>query len=448
VTDTHLVVGLGVTGRAVAAALGRRRIPVLLADDRPGDAARRFADEQGLELLVAPGDRVLEEAVRSCAAVVPSPGLPDRHPVFGAAAAAGVPVLSEFDLAAAWDDRPLLAVTGTNGKTTVTILVTEILQASGKRAVVAGNTDVPLVAAIDDDTVEVFVVEASSFRLRDTRRFTPAVATWLNLAPDHLDSHGSLDHYIACKARIWADQSADQVAIGNADDPVVLDHLRRAPGRRLTFGLAAGADYRVDDGLLRAPTGEELARVDELPRSLPHDLANALAAVATAIEGGADPAAVRPALLAHQGLPHRMALVGEAGDVRWYDDSKATAPHATLAAVRGLESVVLIAGGRNKGLDLGQLAAEAARIRSVVAIGEAAPEVAAAFDGIVPVTAARSMDEAVEEAASRARAGDAVVLSPACTSYDWYGSYAERGADFVRAVQALLTRAAAPGGAR
>ena len=435
---TYLVVGLGVTGRAVASALLRRGDAVAALDDRPGEEARRFAADTGIELSVAPEAPELRRLLTDAEALLPSPGIPDAHPSFAVARELQVPVLSEFDLAARWDERPVLAVTGTNGKTTVTTLVAEMLVASGTAAVLAGNTDVPLVAAIDDPAPEVFVVEASSFRLRDSQRFQPAVATWLNVAPDHLDSHATYDDYVASKARIWRDQSERDVAIGNADDPVVVEHLRGATARQVTFGLDAPADYRVDGPRLVGPGDEPLAAVEDLPRALPHDLANALAAAATALAGGATHEGIRDALHAHRGLPHRVALVGEAGGVRWYDDSKATAPHATLAALRGFDSVVLIAGGRNKGLDLGALAEAADRVRAVVAIGDAAAEVAAAFDGVRPVRAAASMDEAVRAAASLARPGDAVLLSPGCASFDWYSGYGERGDDFARAVGDLL----------
>jgi UDP-N-acetylmuramoylalanine--D-glutamate ligase len=177
--------------------------------------------------------------------------------------------------------------------------------------------------------------------------------------------------------------------------------------------------------------------VEELPRSLPHDVSNALAASASALESGASLDGVRAALREFQGLPHRVTLVGEAGGVRYYDDSKATVPHAVLAALRGFESVVLIAGGRNKGIDLSPLASEVDRVRAVVAIGEAAPEVERVFEGKRPVTVAASMDDAVAAAASAARPGDAVVLSPGCASFDWYRNYGERGDDFARAVGAL-----------
>ena len=437
-----LVAGLGVTGRAVLRGLVAHGDTAVAVDDRPGEEARALVESLGIPLVEAPDADALASLVGRASAVVPAPGLPDHHPVFALAAAAGVPIRSEFDLAAQWDDRPLVAITGTNGKTTVTELARAMLERSGRRAMAVGNTEVPLVAAIDDPDVDVFVVEASSFRLLHSERFAPAVGTWLNLAPDHLDNHADLAAYVAAKARIWAHQTPDQVAIGNADDPVVLRHLRLAVSRQETFGLSDVADHHRSGDRLVLADGSVLAEVAELPRALPHDLANALAAAATACAGGATVEGAHAALVAFRGLPHRVTLVGEAGGVRWYDDSKATAPHATLAAVAGFESVVLIAGGRNKGLDLSALATAAEHVRAVVAIGESAADVAEAFDGIRPVRPAASMDEAVAAAAALARPGDVVLLSPACASFDWYGSYAERGDDFVRAVGELLAGAA------
>jgi UDP-N-acetylmuramoylalanine--D-glutamate ligase len=449
-----LVVGLGVTGVAVARALIAHGHDVVAADDAPGPAARTAAQGLGLDVAEAPTADELAALVAGAEAVLPAPGLPARHPVFAAARAARVPILSEFDLAAWWDDRPLLAITGTDGKTTVTTLVRDMLVASGLAAVAVGNTPVPLVAAIDDPGTDVFVVEASSFRLAHSQRFAPAVGTWLNFAPDHLDSHPDMASYEAAKAGIWRDQSADQVAVGNADDAVVARHLAAARARPVTFALASDADFRLagppaPGGRLIGPVagrGEvEIARVEDLARALPHDIANGLAAAATALAGGASVDGVRRGLREFRGLPHRVALVGEAGGVRFYDDSKATTPHAAAAAIAGFDSVVLIAGGRNKGLDLGLIAGSAGPIRAVVAIGEAAPEVAAAFAGVRPVTRAASMDEAVRAAIDLARPGDAVVLSPGCASFDWYGSYGERGDDFARAVREVAGVAGAPG---
>lgn len=444
----HVVLGLGVTGQAVLRALVAHGEGVVVVDDAPTPAGRALAEALGVPLVATPTDDDLRAVVARSEAVVPSPGVPDHHPVFEAARAAGVPVLSEFDLATRWDDRPLVAITGTDGKTTVTELARAMFEADGRHAMAVGNTEVPFVAAIDDPTVDVFVVEASSFRLLHSRHFAPDVGTWLNVAPDHLDpsgvgSHASMADYIAAKARLWADQTEAQVAVGNADDPVVATELARALAQHVTFGLQPAADNHLIGERLVLDTGETLAEVRELHRSFPHDLANALAAAATVVHAGASVRAAREALLAFRGLPHRVTLVGEAGGVRWFDDSKATAPHATRAAVRAFPSVVLIAGGRNKGLDLAELVEEADHIRAVVAIGESGGEVAAAFDGHRPVRMATSMDDAVAEAASLSRSGDVVLLSPACASFDWYRSYSERGDDFVRAVQELLAGVAA-----
>jgi UDP-N-acetylmuramoylalanine--D-glutamate ligase len=433
--STALVLGLGVTGRAVARALVARGSKVIAVEDRPTDAHRAFAADLGLELLEAPDDAGLTEALGRVEVLLPSPGVPDRHPAF----ASGVPVRSEFDLAAEWDDRPIAAVTGTNGKTTVTTLVADMLRRSGREVAEAGNVETPLVEAIDDPTVEVFVVEASSFRLGHTHHWAPEAAGWLNFAPDHLDVHADLARYEAAKARIWADQGPDDTAVVNADDPVVAGHGGRA--RRRTFGFSGREDATVRDGVLLVDD-EPLLAVDDLRRALHHDQANALAAALLAGALGAPTDAIRGTLTTFDGLSHRVQLVGESGGVRWYDDSKATTPHATAAAVEAFDSVVLIAGGRNKGLDLHGLLGERGSVREVVAIGEAADDVADAVGDRAAVQEATSMGEAVDRAAAVALPGDAVVLSPGCASFDWYSSYGERGDDFARLVRAHLEREA------
>ncbi len=439
VPDRALVVGFGVTGQAVASALLAHGVAVRATDDRSTAGLRSIASEGGIELVASPDEATLRALVAESDAVFPSPGVPESHPVFELADATGVPVRSEFDLAAAWDDRPCLAVTGTDGKTTVITMVTAMLEASGIRAASAGNVDVPLVAAIEDPAVDVFVVEASSFRLARATSFRPRVATWLNVADDHQDVHRSVAAYQEAKARVWRNLSVDDLAVANADDPVVMSYASAVP-RLETFGLgrASGADWYVDEGRLRGPGDLDLIAIEELHRALPHDTANALAAAATALGGGAATSGIREALREFRSLPHRVELVGEADGVRFYDDSKATAPHATIAAVSGFPSAVLIAGGRNKALDLFALVAVTSHLRAVIAIGEAAPEVAAAFAGLRPVVTAGSMDEAVRAARELAVSGDAVVLSPACASFDWYSSYSERGNDFQRAVRELL----------
>lgn len=447
-----LLHGLGITNAAVARAAASHGLQVVLSDDGDPPGAAELADEVGAPLVLGPSADELEAAVVDVDAVVPAPGLPESHPLFALAARHGRPVLSEFDLAGAWDGRPVLAITGTNGKTTVTTLVTSMLEHSGVRAAAVGNLETPLVAAIDRDDLDVFVVEASSFRLARSRRFAPRVGTWLNFAEDHLDVHATTDDYREAKARIWADQDAEDTAVLCAEDPVVAAAAPSGPDgpRVLRFGLApvvdgAAVDFHERDGLLVAGDVELIA-VSELWSSLPHDRSNALAAAATALAGGATVEGVRSALREFRGLPHRVELIARTTGVRWYDDSKATAPHATLAALAGFDSVVLIAGGRNKGLDLSELHRGASQVRAVVGIGESAQEVLDAFPDR-PGRIASSMSHAVSIASELARSGDVVLLSPGCASFDWYGSYAERGEDFAAEVRSLVAREGSAAGA-
>lgn len=435
--DTDLaapvIVGFGIVGKALVRALTQRGVRPVVVEDRPDDSGRAAADELGIELVEAPDAERLDEVLARSSVLLPSPGVPDHHRCFVAAALAGVPVRSEFDLARMWDDRPLVAITGTNGKTTVTTIVTDGLERSGVAAAAVGNTDLPLIAAIDDETTEVFVVEASSFRLGHSHRFSPRVATWLNFAPDHLDAHASLAEYERAKASIWAHLDASATVIANADDPVVRSHLPKEGHIELFSLLDPTAEWGVVDRSLVGPEGPLMA-VDDLGRSRPHDVQNALAAAATGLAAGADRAAMAETLAYFTGLPHRLQLVGKWDGVEWYNDSKATVPQATEAAVGGFDSVVLIAGGRNKGLALDGLRSTVPPVRSVVAIGDAGDEVTAAFGQGVPVTTATSMDAAVAAANSIAEPGDVVLLSPGCTSFDWYPNYAERGLDFCRIV--------------
>ena len=452
-----LVYGLAVAGAATVRALRQRGFDVIAADDTVDDAKRRLAGDLDVELVAAPDNSRLADLVAASERVVPAPGVPETHRLFATARRAGRQVVSELELAYEWEQdraagpRPLVAATGTDGKTTTTLWAVEMLAAAGVRAVAAGNTEVPLVAAIDLD-VDAFVVECTSFRLAWTETFRADAAAWLNLAPDHLNWHVSMDTYVAAKARLFTQQRPDDVAIGFAADPVVMEHLRRAPARQRTFGLT-GADYHVagrgERAVLVGPQGE-LGPVANLRRALPHDLTNGLAAAALVLEiglAGAD--AVASGLASFVGPPHRIELVGESGGVRWYNDSKATTPHAASVAIRAFDRVVLIAGGLNKGLDLAPMAAEVARVATVVAIGEAAPDIEATFAGAAPVVTAGSMAEAVEQAGAAARPGEVVLLSPGCASFDWYpdGGYPARGDDFRRLVQERLANVNASSGA-
>lgn len=437
-----VVYGLAVAGASTVRAMRRRGVEVVVADDDGSERTQRLAAELGVELVVAPDDHV--GLLRGADLVVPAPGVPETHAIVAAARRLDVELVSEIELAYRWElerdggPRPIVAVTGTDGKTTTTLLMVAILTAAGRRSVASGNTDVPMVEAVDLD-LDVHVVEATSFRLAWTSQFRADAAVWLNLAPDHLNWHASMATYEAAKARIFDLQRSDDVAIGFVDDPIVMRRLLAGPARPVTFGLA-GADYHRAGDRLVGPAGP-IVEVARLRRRLPHDQTNVLAAAAALLETGlVDPAAVEAGVTAFTGPPHRIELVGESRGVAWYDDSKATTPHAAAVAIRAFDRVVLIAGGRNKGLNLAPMAADLERVAAVVAIGEAADEVTAAFGRLRRVVRATSMADAVALAADLAAPGDVVLLSPGCASFDWYpdGGYPARGADFRRHVEALI----------
>jgi UDP-N-acetylmuramoylalanine--D-glutamate ligase len=428
------VYGLAVAGESTVRALLRHGVDVVVADDDVDGRRRALAGELDVELLDRPDEGVLRDVIASCDLVSPAPGVPETHAVVAAARSAGVEVVSEIELAYRWEQerpggpRPMLAITGTDGKTTTTLLAVEMLRAGGVRTIDAGNTSTPLVDAITMD-LDAFVVECTSFRLAWTPTFRAEGAAWLNLAPDHLNWHRSMATYEAAKAQVWANQEPHDVAVGFVDDPIVMRRLRSAPARQVTFG-ASGADYRVEHAHLVGPGGA-IAPVSAMRRSLPHDLTNALAASALVLETGlADAEAIVSALASFTGPPHRLEHIGTWNDIAWYNDSKATTPHAAVAAVRSFDRLVLIAGGYDKGVDLTPMADDVTRVDAVIAMGDTAGAVAAAFSSVRHVEIVADLAEAVERAASIAGPGATVLLSPGCASFDQYTGFEARGDHF------------------
>jgi UDP-N-acetylmuramoylalanine--D-glutamate ligase len=433
-----LVLGAGATGAAVTAVLRAEGARVVVADDDPNGTGDHFAAvvASGAELLRGPFDWSDVLSSHAVDLVVPSPGVHPDHPLVMAARVASVPIRSEIDLAAERITAPIVAITGTNGKTTVTELVARMLTDAQLRVDTGGNIGTPLVS-FAGTKADVVVAEVSSFQLEFTTAcWRPRVATLLNIADDHLDWHGDRANYEAAKAKVFANQAADDVLVADLDDPTVARLVATARSR--VIAIRGGLGDTPDPSTLTFSDGSTFA-ASEMPRALPHDRTNARFAAATAMAAGASAASVRNVLRSYRTLAHRIDLVGRARGVSWYDDSKATNPHATNQAVRAFDSVVLCAGGLNKGLDLTVLASNSDRIRAVVAFGDAGHEVGAAFAGILPVEFATSMDDVVERAARFARRGDAVLLSPACASFDAYENYSQRGDDFARAVRQHLS---------
>jgi UDP-N-acetylmuramoylalanine--D-glutamate ligase len=435
-----LVVGLRATGAAVADWLVDRGDVVTVVEEQPGQPGYedRKAAARARGVTVVEGVPDWDVLVAGADLVVPSPGVHPDHPVMAAAHAARLPVRGDLDLAVEAAPVPVVAVTGTNGKSTVTSLVSAMLERSGRRAPAVGNIGRVVLEALAEPA-DVFVIEASSFQLHTvTPAFAPAVAILLNLADDHLDWHGSFDAYVADKRHVFAYQRPDALLVANRDDPVVVQAVRDAPARVAWFSIGS-----PEPGVAgwRGPVlvGDDGVDLFELAGPwAPHDRANIAAAAVAARALGARPDAMRAATGDFVRLHHRTEPVGKAGGVEFVDDSKATNPHATLAAVAGYPSVVLLAGGLSKGVDLSVLTTVRDRLRAVVAIGARPDEVEAAFAGAVATVRADSMRAAVRTAADLAVAGDVVLLSPACASFDWYDGYAARGDDFRREVETLL----------
>ena len=437
-----LVVGLGASGFAAARALANLDAKVKVTEGATSEVIEERARQlvlEGVEVTTAGHDELFDADV-----AVVSPGIPPHATVMTGLASAGIDVISEVELAFRLARCDFLAVTGTNGKTTTTSLLASMLLESGRRAVAAGNIGLPLIDAVlevgDDGAI---AVEVSSFQLAGISEFRPRVAVLLNVAEDHTDWHGSFDNYVAAKARIAMNQTADDVFVTNRDDAAAMSISQGVSARVVPFSQTSVPENGIGwDGERLLWRYREVLTADDVPLPGAAGREDVAAAAGAALEYEVDLAAVRRAVEAFQPLAHRIELVAEAGGVTYINDSKATNPHATLAATRGLRDVVLIAGGRAKGIDLSVLRGTVPPVVEVIALGEAAGEVKSAFDGLVEVTGADSMDEAVGLARSKAIPGGSVLLSPACASLDMYENYVQRGEAFTRAVRAILTEEA------
>jgi len=428
-----LVVGLARSGRSAASLLARLGHEVVAVDAAAVDAPELIA--AGIEVRAR-----WVEPVPGVDLVVKSPGVPGEAAPVAAARAAGARVISEVELAARSLANPIIGVTGTNGKTTTTELTAHLLVAAGIPARACGNQGTPLSGLVGEvDPATWLVVEASSFQLEDIDTFRPRAAVLLNVTPDHLDRHPSLDAYLAAKLRIFENQGRTDLS--------VLPRGIAPTGRGLARHVddsAPGPDAVAwaKDGLHHAELGL-VARWEDVALRGRHNRQNAMAAVALAAHAGAGAAALAAGLASFPGVAHRLELVGEIGGVRYVNDSKATNPDAAIAALDAYpDRVHLIAGGRAKGTPFAPLAAAArdAVVRGYL-VGEAAGELADAFaaEGIA-VERAATIPEAVRAAAAGASSGDVVLLAPACTSFDQYASFEERGADFRSAVRGLPPR--------
>lgn len=440
-----LIVGLGVTGLSCVRFLGQLGVPLAVTDDRqnPPGAEALSSEFEAVTISLGGFDASLFEWAQR---IVVSPGVSIEEPLIAAARACGVEVMGDIELFAHAAKAPVVAITGSNGKSTVVTLLGQMATAAGKNVRVGGNIGTPALDLLADTEPDFYVLELSSFQLETTCSLNTLASVVLNVSPDHMDRYRDLLHYSSAKQRVY---QGDGVMLVNRDDAAVIamaKNVNNQTGNRsvLSFGLDEATDNHFgrvlcDDEMWLAQANKPLLAVSELRIAGEHNQANALAALALGSVMNLPMDAMLSALRTFSGLPHRTQWVAEINGVRWYNDSKGTNVGATLSAIQGLSgALVLIAGGQCKDADFTPLrAAVKDKVRAVILMGEDASQIEQALAGVAPITHVGDMVDAVRQAQALAQPGDSVLLSPACASFDMYAGYAARGDAFVQAVHAL-----------
>lgn len=436
------VVGLGKTGQAMAQFLYRRGAKVTVTDSAPeADLGEAPARLRGMGVCLELGGHG-EKAFKNVDLIALSPGVPHTIWFLKEARNSGIPVMGEIELASRFIDTFLVAVTGTNGKSTVTRLTAEMLEKSGKKVFVGGNLGTPLISYADSGMdADVAVAEISSFQLDTVETFRPEVGVLLNITADHLDRYPSLYAYGVSKAGLFKRQKSGDTAVINAADPLIMELTKDIPARRCSFNAERGTDCGAwfdKDSIYINPAGSRTVKISysDIPLVGRHNHENVAAAALAAFAAGATRDGVREGVRKFKPDPHRLQWVASINGVDYYDDSKATNVDAVCRAVEAVKyPAVLILGGRDKGGGYGGLKEPVRRrVKALVLLGEAADTIEKELGGIVETRRAGSMDEAVRQAGMLSVAGGTVLLSPACSSFDMYEDYARRGEDFQRAV--------------
>ena len=457
-----LVVGLARSGVAVARLAASRGAMVVANDIKPESEIREAADElRKLGVMLSLGGHP-ESLFLNADLIVLSPGVPADLEALESARRAGIEIISEPELAGRFLRGRMIGVTGSNGKTTVTTLIGELMRAAGADVIVGGNIGTPLTSLIEKSTDQTWTVaELSSFQLEmiDSLRVNVAVVT--NITPDHLDRHGSLENYVKAKHRVFLNQTGDDRAVLNGQDPGVVDMIAKlgVPSREVYFssrgpetlaGRAADVYARggnVCTTMLTDRHGEvEVIALDEIAVPGMHNVENVMTALAATFcamgTGAGDLPALREAIKRFKGVEHRIEYVAEIDGIKFYNDSKATNVDSTVKALEAFErNIIVILGGKDKGSDysvLAQLVRD--RVKNIVLIGAASDKIAEQLEGTRPMTRARSMQDAVLRAMEVATAGDIVLLAPACASFDMFDNYEHRGRVFKEAVYKLASR--------
>lgn len=436
-----MIVGLGVSGRDAARFAAARGALLVLTDSNPNlDLNLNRANLPAGEVHLGTEQETWLDAIDL---VVTSPGVPRDSKLLAGATARSIPIIGELELASQFIKAPIAAITGTNGKSTVTVLLGEIMKAAGRRTFVGGNLGTPLVDAVGGD-FGIIVAEISSFQLETIASFHPRVAIHLNLTDDHFDRYSGLEDYGRAKARIFENQDAHDFAILNRDDPIVLKLAHEVRSRVITFGLGSahsGAAIWLAERALEFDFGDRRGRIslDGYRLVGRHNLANAMAAAAAALALSVEPHAIEQALAEFKGLAHRIQLVREKDGVRWIDDSKGTNVGAVVEAIDATPApIILIAGGVDKGGDYSPLRKPLKdKVKLAILNGAAREKMREALSDATEISVVPTLKDAVNEAARAARRGDSVLMSPACSSFDQFKDYAHRGKVFAELVRAL-----------
>lgn len=441
-----LVVGIARSGVAVAKFLHSKGAKVILTDKKDKNELGETLQGIPSEVKIFAGNNPVLDEIKPDLLIV-SPGVPLTIPLIAQAVAQNIPVISELELAYRFAKTPIIAITGTNGKTTTTTLIGEIFKNAGKNVCVGGNIGLPLVLEVEKyDSEDVIVAEVSSFQLECIKSFRPKASVFLNITPDHLDRHGTIQNYIDAKARIFENQTKDDYTILNYDDAEVRKLGAKSKGKVIFFSR----QNKLEEGIY-VEDGQITARFDGLTKHIcstkdvfikgAHNLENALASTAAAYLMGVSPEVIENVLKSFRGVAHRLELVDEINGVKYVNDSKGTNPDASIKALEAYEEpIVLLAGGRNKGNDFNEFAQKIKdNAVALVLLGESKNEIKKAVKekGFNNIVEARTMEEAVNLAQAKAKSGDIVLLSPACASWDMYKNFEERGEQFKEAVRNL-----------
>lgn len=434
----YLIVGIGKTGISAARFLVGKGAKVALSDCSSKVGFEKELEEfKKLGVIIELGGHS-EKTFEWPDTIVLSPGVPFTIAPVKHAQSKGVEVISEIELAFNFIDKPIIAVTGSNGKTTTTTLINNILKSSGLRVFLGGNIGTPLIdIAGCDDQYDYILLELSSFQLQGIKEFKPFIAVCLNIYPNHLDHHKDLNEYVTSKTKIFSNQTAHDIAVVNNDDSILKGQQEQLQSKILTFGSDINNDaYFIGSTVCYEEDEYDLSSIKLVGK---HNIENAMVSIIVSRLIGCDKEIIKNSIIDFNSLPHRIEYIREYKNAKFFNDSKSTTPHSTLKALESFEPpVILIAGGKDKGLDYSVFKQQVEdKVKRLILMGESSAKIKDVYENKVPLEVVGSLDSAVEHAVDSIEHGDTVLFSPACSSFDMFNSYEERGRRFKEIVQSL-----------